>query len=36
MVRMRCSVFEKDEETPGCNWKAGRRVARCEEGERSQ
>ena len=34
MVRMRCSVFEKDEETPG--WKAGRRVARCEEGERSQ
>ena len=28
MVRMRCSVFEEDEETSG--WKAGRRVARCE------
>ena len=28
VVRMKCSVFEEDEETPG--WKAGRRVARCE------
>ena len=28
MVRMRCSVFEEDEETPG--WQASRRVARCE------
>ena len=28
MVRMRCSVFEEGEETPG--WEASRRVARCE------